>query len=169
MKPSPLPRHALALSLLLALAACGPGDPRALTNEAKATLAGGDASKAEQQFREALSGLKPGDPDFARASIGRIQALARLDAARAKDEFLAYAQANRSSLAEEDYSLVVSELLRRDHTLEAIEVMDAGVKAFPESPRMAAVKKEVAEQAQKAKDPAAMQKLKGLGYVGGDK
>lgn len=169
MNSSPLPRHALILPLFLVLAACGPSDPRALTNEAKATLAAGDAAKAEQQFREALGGLKPGDPDFARASIGRIQALARLDAARAKDEFLAYSQANKSSIAEEDYSLVVSELLRRENTLEAIEVMDAGIKAFPESPRMAAVKKEVAEAAQKAKDPAAMQKLKGLGYIGGDK
>lgn len=169
MKPSPLPRHAPLFALVLALAGCGPGDPRALTNAGKAALASGDAAKAEQQFREALAGLKPGDPDYARAGIGRIQALVRLDAKRAKDEFLAWAQANRSSVGEEDYSLVVSELLRRENTLEAIEVMDAGIKAFPESPRMAAVKKEVAEQAQKAKDPAALQKMKGLGYIGGDK
>jgi hypothetical protein len=101
--------------------------------------------------------------------MGRFQAMVRSDAGQARDLFLAYAKAQGAKVTEGDYGTLVGEFLRREHTVEAIDVMDAGVKAFPKSEAMAAIAKKVEEQARTAKDPAAMQKMKGLGYIGGDK
>jgi len=50
--------------------------------------------------------------------------------------------------------------------MEAIDVMDAGMKAYPTSEQMKAVQKQVTEAAKQSKDPAGLNKLKGLGYVG---
>jgi hypothetical protein len=159
----------LCLSVCLVLPACGTSDPRALTDEGASALASGDAKGAQASFEKALSVLKPSDPDFARASMGRFQALVRSEPALARDGFLAYAKAQGAAVTEGDYGTLVAEFLRREHTVEAIDVMDAGVKAFPKSEAMVAIRKKVEEQARTAKDPAAMQKMKGLGYIGGDK
>jgi hypothetical protein len=162
-----LPR--LCLTLLALLPACGAADPHALTDQGARALGAGDAESARQSFETALAGLKPGDPDYARASMGRFQALVRSAPERARDEFLVYAKAQSSSVGEGDYGMLVGEFLRRERTSEAIDVMDAGVKAFPKSETMLAIRKQVETQARSAKDPAALQKLKGLGYVGGEK
>lgn len=159
----------LCLTFCLFLPACGPSDPRALTDEGASALASGDAKSAQASFEKALASLKPGDPDYARASMGRFQAMVRTDAGQARDLFLAYAKAPGAKVTEGDYGTMVGEFMRREHTVEAIDVMDAGVKAFPKSEAMAAIAKKVEEQARAAKDPAAMQKMKGLGYIGGDK
>lgn len=159
----------LCFALCLVLPACGPSDPRALTDEGSSALASGDAKGAQASFEKALAVLKPGEPDFARASMGRFQALVRSEPARARDEFLAYAKTQGAAVSEADYGTLVGEFLRREHTVEAIDVMDAGVKSFPKSEAMLAIRKKVEEQARTAKDPAAMQKMKGLGYIGGDK
>ena len=50
----------------------------------------------------------------------------------------------------------------------AAEVMDAGVKMFPESPTMMKAKELVIDASKKSKSSGAMDKLKGLGYVGDD-
>jgi len=155
----------LAPVLLLALA-CGPSDPRTLTDAGASALASGDSTKALASFEEALAGLKPTDAEYVRASMGRFQALVRSEPERARDEFLAFAKVQAASLAESHYGILVGEFLRRGRTVEAIDVMDAGVKAFPNSEAMLAIRKRVEEQARSSKDPASMQKLKGLGYVG---
>lgn len=159
----------LLLFLPLLLPSCGSSDPRALTDQGASALASGDAKGAQASFEKALASLKPGDPDYARASMGRFQALVRVDPERARGEFLAYAKAQSASVTEGDFATMVNEFLRRERTVEAVDVMDAGVKAFPKSEAMLAVRKRVEEQARAAKDPAAMQKMKGLGYIGGDK
>jgi len=159
----------LLLCALFLVPACGPADPRALTDAGSSALAAGDAPKAQECFEQALAAMKPGDPDYARASMGRFQALVRSAPERARDEFLAYAKAQPASLNEGNYGVLVSEFLRRERTVEAVEVMDAGIKAFPESEAMLAIRTKVEAQARTAKDPAAMQKLKGLGYIGDDK
>ena len=154
------------LPLVLLVQACGPADPHALTDQGARALGAGDARSARYSFEAALAGLKPGEPDYARASMGRFQALARGEPERARDEVLVYAKAQSANVGEGDYGMLVSEFLRRERTVEAIDVMDAGVKAFPNSEAMLAIRKRVEEQARSSKDPASMQKLKGLGYVG---
>jgi hypothetical protein len=159
----------LLLPLLLVAPACGPSDPRGWTDRGASAFAAGDTNTARDSFEKALAGLKPGDPDYARASMGRFQALVRSEPERARAEFLAYAKAQGASVTEGHYGLMVAEFLRRERTVEAIDVMDAGIKTFPKSEAMLAIRKQVEEQARSAKDPAAMQKMKGLGYIGGDK
>jgi len=148
------------------LPACGPADPRALTDAGSSALAAGDAPKARECFEQALAAMKPGDPEYTRASMGRYQALVRSEPERARTEFLAFAKAQPASLNEGNYVVLVSEFLRRERTVEAVEVMDAGIKAFPKSEAMLAIRTKVEEQARASKDPAAMQKMKGLGYIG---
>jgi tetratricopeptide (TPR) repeat protein len=159
-------RTALLFAMLFLALACGHSDPRALTDAGASALASGDSAKALASFEEALTSLKPGDAEYVRASLGRFQALVRSEPERARDEFLAFAKVQAASLAESHYGILVNEFLRRGRTVEAIDVMDAGVKAFPNSEAMLAIRKRVEEQARSSKDPASMQKLKGLGYVG---
>ena len=156
----------LLLCALFFFPACGPSDPRALTDAGASALASGDSGKALANFEEALASLKPGDAEYVRASMGRFQALVRSEPERARDEFLAFAKVQAASLSESHYGILVGEFLRRERTSEAIDVMDAGVKAFPNSQAMVAIRKKVEEQARSSKDPASMQKMKGLGYVG---
>ena len=159
----------ILLALGLFLPGCGPSDPRELTDEGAKAFASGAAQGALVHYEEALGLLKPGEPDFARASMGRFQALVRIEPESARDEFLAYAKAQSATIREDDFAILVGEFLRRERTLEAVDVMDAGVKAFPKSETMIAVRKKVEEKARASKDPAAMQKMKGLGYVGDEK
>ena len=159
-------RTAFLVPVLLLALACGPSDPRALTDAGASALASGDSAKALASFDEALAGLKPGDAEYVRASLGRFQALVRSEPALACKEFLAFASALPAALTESHYGVLVNEFLRRGRTSQAIDVMDAGVKAFPKSEAMLAIRKRVEEQARASKDPADMSKLKGLGYVG---
>jgi hypothetical protein len=159
----------LLAALCSFLPACAPADPRDLADQGSRALASGDAAGARESFEAALAGLKPGDPDYPRASMGLFQALVRSEPEQARDRFLAFAKEPSARVGEVEYGAMVSEFLRRERTSEAIDVMDAGVKAFPQSELMASIQKKVEEQARSAKDPASMQKLKGLGYVGGEK
>jgi len=164
MRPSPA-----LLALLLLGSACGSSDPREQTDRGASALASGDAKGARSDFEAALAVLHPGEPDYARASMGRFQALVRLEPDKARDEFLVYAKNPANKTSEGDYIALVGEFLRREQTVPAIDVMDAGVKAFPKSDAMAAIRKKVEDQARTANNPAALQKMKGLGYIGGDK
>lgn len=159
-------RKLLPIFLLLPLGACGGDSPKQLTDMGVSALAGGQAREAQGRFEEALQGLKPSDPDFTRATLGRVQALARLQPPSARDAFLKFAKENSSLVQEGDYGMVVSELLRAGASMEAIDVMDAGMKAYPQSAQMKAVQQQVTEAAKKSADPAGLNKLKGLGYVG---
>ena len=153
-------------ALLCLLAACGGGDPKEATDRGQAALGSGDGKSALESFEAALACLAPGDPDWLRASVGRCQALARLDPARAKTEFLALARAHPGTVGEQDFAIVVGDLIAHGGILEAIDVVEAGSARFPESPRMLALREQVVAASQRARDPGAMQRLKGLGYVG---
>jgi hypothetical protein len=159
-------RNLLSILVLLPLAACGGDSPKQLTDMGVQALAGGQAREAQGRFEEALQGLRPTDPDFVRATLGRVQALARLKPEAARDAFLTFSRENKTLVQESDYGMVVSELLRAGASMEAIDVMDAGMKAYPASAQMKAVQKQVTEAAKQSKDPAGLNKLKGLGYVG---
>jgi hypothetical protein len=165
-----LMRHLLVSLLLLACAAssCADSDPRSLTDKGSAALGSGDARSAIESFDAALKHMGAANPDFLRASLGRCRALASQNPRQAKDDFLALARSTPGKLQEQDYSAVASELVKKGAVTEAVEVMDAGLKAFPESPKMQILKQQVVEASKKSNDPAALKKLKGLGYAGDD-
>jgi len=151
------------------LVACSESDPKVLTDKGSAALGAGDVPAAIESFDAALQHMDARNPDYLRASMGRCQALARQNPSQAKDDFLALARSASDRVREQDYSTIVNELVKKGAVAEAVEVMDAGIKAFPESPQMQALKTSVVEASKKSKDRGALQKLKGLGYTGDDK
>ncbi len=52
------------------------------------------------------------------------------------------------------------------HFNEGIAVLDAGLKAHPDSERLQKLLKSLGDKAAEGGDPEALEKLKGLGYVG---
>lgn len=157
-----------ALPLLLAclLAACGSTDPKALTDAGTAALNSGDAKGAIASFDRALAGMTANDPDFLRASIGRCQALARTDPVRAQGDFLELARAQPARVREPEFVAVASELASRGSIGPATAVAEEGMKRYPESPAMSALRDSIGDAAKKANDPESLKKLKGLGYAG---
>jgi hypothetical protein len=169
-RDDPTMRQTLTSFLLCVsvLAGCGGSDPKALTDKGTAALGSGDISGAIESFDAALQHMNPSHPEFLRASMGRCRALAGQNPKKAKDDFLALSRSTTAKVQEQDYSSIANELLKKGAAAEAVEVMDAGLRAFPESPKMQLLKKQVVEASTKSKDPAALKALKGLGYTGDD-
>lgn len=152
----------LTLLLTLSLAACGDSDPKEAGYKA---IQSGDWSGAAASFQKALDAAEPGSPDRVELAVARCQALAHTAPDQAKAEFLALAAS--AQLEPKDYTIVVSDLVSEKHFVPAIDILDVGVKTFPEHPKMTQLQQKVVEESQKADDPAALEKLKGLGYLGG--
>lgn len=163
-------RPTLLSPLLIAcvLAGCGGSDPKALTDKGAAALGSGNMPAAIESFNAALQHMDASHPDYLRASMGRCRALAGQNPKQAKDDFLALSRSATVKLQEQDYTTIANELVKKGAVTDAVEVMDAGIKAFPESPMMEVLKKHVVEASSKSKDPAALKMLKGLGYAGDD-
>lgn len=159
-------RRLTPLLLGLVLAACTNHDPKALTDDGAKKLGAGDNKAALECFDDALGRMKPEGGDFLRASMYRFQALARLEPLRAKNEFLAFQSAHASTVKETEFKIVVDELLKRGSIAPATDLVEAGQKAFPKSPVMEQLVKALGDAAKK--DPEAMKRLKGMGYVGDD-
>lgn len=159
----------LALSLFL-LPACGASDPRALADEGSTALNSGDYQKAAGLYEKALAALgdDPSNPDWMRCKLGWVQAEARIDGGRAKDEFLKLAAANPSRVTDKEFNLVGSRLGDAGKLEEAIAVLKAGMEANPESVHLQALMKDLGDRAKSAGSAGALDSLKGLGYVGGD-
>lgn len=165
-----LPRFG-GLVLCLVAAACG-GAPDAakLTDEGYASLGKSDWKNARADFEAALAQLKTTDAGYLRAKLGSIEALVQLEPAKAKDDFLALAAAMTSQVKAADYISVASKLTGKQAFAEAVAVLEAGLKAFPDDPKVRAVGDAIAKAAKNAPDPAAakaLESLKGLGYVDG--
>lgn len=157
-----------SILLVLLLAACSSSDPKVLTDEGSQALGSGDAKHAVECFEDALARMEPRNPDFLRASMGRFQALARLEPTRAKNEFLAFQAAHSSEVRDTDFQVVVGELLKRGSLTPALELAEAVKRAYPESQVSAQIVNAVGDAAKKANDPTTLDKTKGLGYSGDD-
>jgi hypothetical protein len=173
MKPMGLRRLPWLLAVLaLAPAAFLPGcsgkDPVELTDEGYRQLGRSDWTGARQSFERALRETDPSSDLFVRAKLGAIEALVRVDPGRARDEFLELASTHASQVEATDYSLIAGKLAGARSFSEAVDVMDRGLKAHPEHPKMVAVKDSIIEQSKKSGDSAALQKLRSLGYVGSE-
>jgi hypothetical protein len=62
------------------------------------SIGSGDWDAGLAGFEKALEHMDPSNPEYMRASIGRCRALARLDPARGKAEFLKLADAQKSRI-----------------------------------------------------------------------
>lgn len=160
-------RHLPHLFLVLcSLAACGGSDPKALTAAGAKALNSGDPKGAIASFDRALEGMKPNDPDFLRASIGRCQALARTEPARARTDFLELAKAHPERVREPEFVAVAMELASRGSIGDASAIAEEGMKRFPNAAEMLALRDRIGDAAKEAGDPESLKAMKGLGYTG---
>lgn len=159
-------RLGILIFACLAAVACGSSDPKELTDSGAAALNSGKAKEALADFDRALEHMDPSQADFLRASVGRCQALARTDSARAQADFLKLAQSPSARVGEQDYATVALDLVQSHAIGPAAAIAEAGMKRFPDSPEMKKLRDRVGDAAKKANDPEAMKQLKGLGYAG---
>jgi hypothetical protein len=155
-------------ALLVALPACGgSADPKALTDAGRAALGSGEYAQAADEFAAALAAIG-GDtrnPHFARAKMGHVEASLRKDPGAARDEFLAYAKANPSTVTPDDFSQIGRAFTSASKYSEAIDIVDAGLKMHVESAVLAKLVEDIKKAAERDGDSAAIGKLAGLGYL----
>ena len=166
--PTPgIPASLLALSLLLG--ACGGADdPAALADAGTQALNSGNYEDARADFRRA-SELVAGDAShaqFKRIELGGIEAQAYLDPAKARDELLALAAENQGLLQDRDYSAIATAMVQTKEFGVAIDVIDAGRKAFPDSQRLVKLTDAIVAESKRSGDSKLLDKLRGLGYTG---
>src|SRR5262245_38456881 len=155
-------------SLVLWSASCGSSDPKALTDKGYSELGSGDYTAAVVSFDEALAalGTDTSKPEWLRAKMGAIQARTRTDPDRAAKEFLDLAAGNPTRITDKDYSLVGGRLGEAKKVDQAITVLTAGMQAYPESPQLQVLLSQLGDMAKSSGSSEALDKLKGLGYVG---
>lgn len=154
------------LAGLLLATACSESDPKALTNRGANAINSGDWKGGLADYEAALAHMDASNAEYLRASVGRCQALARLDPKKGKSEFLALAKAQAKQIQPQDFHVVVSQFLSSREFIDAIEVMHAGIVMFPDSPKMKSIEEYVVTESRKVADPAVNRALESNGYVG---
>lgn len=154
-------------AIVLALSGCGaPNDPAASTDAGYAALGRGEADSALDHFVDALDALAPGDPGFARARMGAVEAKARLRPDTAADSFLAWSRAHPEQVSAADHHRVGALLASLSAFDPAIDVLSAGRARFPEDAKLDAALDALTEAAARHGDERILARLEGLGYVG---
>lgn len=157
---------AAALVLSLVAASCGgSATPAESTDSGYAALGKSDWKGAQAEFDKALAELKSDDAGYLRAKMGSIEALIHTNATKAKDDFLALASGMSSKIKSSDYINVSSKLANEQKFAEAVKVLEAGLAAHAEDPKVKAVGEKIKELASKAGDSEALKSLSGLGYL----
>ena len=160
----------LAALLLALLSACGgTSDPRALADEGAKALSSGRYEEAAGRYEKALTALgsDTSSPEWKRVKLGLVQARIRLDAGRARDEFLQFASTSPGRVTDSDYNLIGSKFGDALELEEAFAVLDAGMKAHPESPHLKALRDEIGRKVEASGNASLLKSIEGLGYVGG--
>ena len=163
-------RTIAALLLSLVSACGGSSDPKVLISEGQRAQASGNYADAAESYEKALAALgsDSSSPEWKRAKLGLIGARVRIDAAKAKDEFLQLASANPGKITDSDFNDVVSRFGDAEKFDEAIAILKAGKEKFPESKHLDDMGKALQKQVQKSGNKEAAKDLEGLGYAGGD-
>ena len=145
---------------LVGLVACGSPDATTLTNDSYSALAQGEYQTAFEGFEDVLARADVPDNVRPRAQMGAIEALVHLDAEKARDEFLTYAQAN-AGIGEKDYRVVGSKLTSARKFHEAIAVLDAGIQRYGQAEALTQTLKAIKLEA--ADDESVQHELASLG------
>lgn len=163
-----LATHLLFL-VSLTLAACGgSSDPKDLTDSGYRSLGAGDFAAAVADFDRALASIGEDltSPLYLRAKMGAVEARAKTDPDRAQADFLALSAALPTQVTDRDFSRIAGRLGDAGYFQSAIALLEAGKQSHPDSTYLDALGMKLAEQANQADDPAAIEALRGLGYVG---
>jgi len=164
-------RLALAAFALASLAACSgsAADPKALATEAGAALSKGDFATAQAKAEQGLTveGVSADKPTAWTLERIRLEALAGKGEVTAVLTGLAKLAADFGTQVNADLYAKLGKLVADAGKLtEAIDIVEAGKKAFPD--KVAAFDGLVAsikEAAAAGGDSAAVEKLKALGYL----
>lgn len=164
------PRPLFLILAPLLLAACSGGaDPKSLYDQGQGALASGDYASAAERFDQASAALaaagETGSELYVDATLGAIEARIRTTPEQAKSDFLELAKARPSALEPRDFSYVGNKFAAASRFMEAIEVLDAGMKAHAESPQLKELQTSIRTAAEKAGDSAALEAMAGLGYL----
>lgn len=157
----------LALVLPLATTSCGgSADAASMISAAENDLNSGKYDDAVSGFEDALAALTTEDPEYVQAKMGHIKALIYGEPDQAKDEFLKLANDLPEHVDIQKYKIIGTKMTEAKRFQQAIDVLDAGIKAFDEPESLMAAMKNVELAAADAGDSGALDALKGLGYVG---
>jgi len=159
----------LAVLALTLLSACGGAtDPKALTDEGMAALRSKNYPQAVERFDQALAALgsDTSKPEWMRAKMGAIEARTQTDSARAKSEFLELAAAHPDRVTDKEFAMIGGRLGEAHKLSEAMDLVEAGKKAHPQSESLQILVKQLGDMAKTSGTPEEMDRLKGLGYVG---
>jgi len=151
---------------LLALASCGggPSTPTDLHNAGLDLASAGDFAGAISSYQEALGGA---DETLAlQIRLDLANAMCHTDAAAAADEFMSIVESNADDLTERDYMSVGRQLKDASAFIEAVVVVDAGVKNLGEAPKLLELISQIGKDAAASGDSSVHDALKGLGYIG---
>jgi len=161
--------RSFAVLLLCLVPACGTSDPTALTNEARSALASGKYEEAAKSYEQALAALgsDTSSPAWKLAKLGLIQARVRIDAPKAKDEFLQLAAMDSGKITDSDFNTIAGQFGDAGKFSEAIDILKAGKAKFPESKHLDELGKNLEKSALQSGDKKASEQLRGLGYGGG--
>ena len=159
-----MPTKSLTLLLTLGLAACsGSQDPALAGLEA---LNSGNHAEALSHFDTALAEKTSADPDFYELSIDRLRAMAYQQPEAVPAGVTALA--GQATVTARDYRTITTDLVSGKQFVSAVNVMDLGMKAYPDDEKMGLVKDKVIAASKAAGDAGALEALAGMGYLGGD-
>jgi hypothetical protein len=146
-------------TLLLALA-CG-ASPEDHLESARKNL---DAGQFDPAINDAAQGLR-GSPDDKTAwglELVLLEANARSGkVAETKGKLNELEIAHPERVTASTYSSTAQQLKDAGKVADQIEVLDAGLKRFPDDPTL----QSALEKAKQTNDPAALERLKSLGYI----
>ena len=146
--------------ILLLLLACG----KSASDHLEAARAARDAGQFDPAIQDAEHGLQA-DPDDKTAwglQLVLLESYARSGkAAETKQKLEQLAAEHPDRVNPSMYSGAAQQLKDAGKGAEQIEVLDAGIKRFPDDPTL---KSEV-EKSKQTTDPAALERLKSLGYI----
>lgn len=155
-----------ALAASLVLVACGgdsaPTDPAGLTNAAYEKFDAQDYEGAQADFQAAID-AGAADAALKDATMGLAKTTAHLDADKAAKTFLDFATAHADQVLAKDYSSIGGELVSAGGGLQAVDVVDAGLKRFEGDAGLMKAMDAIIKYSEK--DPATASALSGLGYL----
>ncbi len=158
---------ALSLPLLLTAACGGSNDPDALLSRGYERLQSENYRGALEVFEQAVASLEPQDERWKEAQLAAIEARMRLDANRAKEDFLALAREHQAKFLPRDFAGVGNKLAAARATVAAIDVVDAGLKEFgyEDDPQLKQLLALIIQRAESGEDDDALAALRSLGYL----
>ena len=148
---------------LLALAACGGAD--ATEADVFKLVQEGKFDAAIEAAKTQIASVTKGTEEHKELVIQYASALAKDQPDSARDRFLEFAKAYEAVVQPRDFRYVDGQLRRHDHLVVSIDVMDAGMKRWPDDPVMKEVVDALKQQIASSGNAAAAAKMKGLGYM----